>query len=203
MNPSLRVKRAELADALNRVTKTKGIVPSVMAVLTFDGRDLCIRLAGLEVRASADGFWPGQAQLQPGLLASLGAGLPAGDPVELAGAENLIRVGTFSMPCRWDTSADSRIEVPLDAALLTVLRIARRHSPDEIARSGLTKLAGKAEQEMIRRYSTAVDALTALGVPEAEIRKLVEASLSAWDRPLTTAEAAVLADPEPEDKDGE
>jgi hypothetical protein len=193
VNPSLKVSRREAIRAFASMARIKGVPENTEGVMTYDGRNIVIRLAGFETAVEATGFWPGQARLPASLLTRLGkAPLPDGDPVVFEVSGNRLRIGTLHVQCTWDTGADSRIELPLNPPLISVLRVAHLHSPEEIERSGLSELVSKAEQMSTSLVSEATSTLSALGVTTAQIESVVKKSVAQTDRPLSLEETQTI-----------
>jgi hypothetical protein len=189
---SLRVNRAELGQALKTLARNTTSAARTEAVLSFRDKHLVIHAPGLELKVSAQGEWSGSARVAQTLLANLSrAELPEDDPLPLEVAAGRLNLGPLALPCRWTGSPAPVIELPLDPPLIAILRITRKHTPEEIERAGLADLAVRAQKKKDELAAKACENLEPLGIQPSVILRLVEESLDRYDAPLTTAEGAV------------
>jgi hypothetical protein len=173
----LEVSRGALADALLLL---KGIIRKRKlpdAVLTFDGSEISISLAGLDLRAPAKGTWPGSV-VAPGFFFVAIAKAPLkSDPVLFEVRDGALRIGTFSVACSVQASPAVDLDLPLDPTLIEILEAASRHSHDELKRSGFLKAADEASDRAQRLIEKAAKVLEPLEIDRHDLQWLLERRL--------------------------
>jgi hypothetical protein len=185
MNPTLKVNRNELQDLLAQLARFGQGVLKAKAILVFEDNQLVIRAPGMELKASASGEWQGQTSVALSLLVSLGESpLPEGNPLEVSVRSGRLHLGSISIPCAWEPRATRHIELPLDPPLASILRVARRHSREEIEAAGLTCWVEKASEKRAELIEAATRQLEQLGVRREEVELLVTKVLEDENRPL-------------------
>ena len=171
----LEVDRKQLAAALRLLTRNVKIAKAGEAIVRLVGGDLVIQIGGAKVRARAKGRWPGEARLAGSYLLAAAEVLPAGDPIAIRVEANQLHVGRIALPCIWQRSGAATIEIPIDATLPILRRIARQHTREAIEASGIAKVLEAAFAEEEDLIKQAVMILGQLGVPAEDVRRLVDA----------------------------
>ena len=172
---SLSVDRKQLADALRILTRSVKVAKAGEAIVRFVGGDLVIEICGAKASARASGRWPGEARL-PGAFLLAAAKLPPKlDPIPIRVEAEQLYIADFSAQCVWQRSGASKIRIPVDATLPILRRIARENSREAIEASGIAEVldAAFAEEEALIKHAAGI--LAQLGVPEADVRRLVDA----------------------------
>ena len=173
----LEVSRDTLARALLLLKKIlrKRKLPD--AVITFDGADVSISLAGVVLGAPAKGEWPGVV-LVPGFFMTTLAKAPLkADPLLFEVVDGALRLGTFSVSCTVEASPSVEIDLPLDATLIEILEAAANHSHEVFKRSGFLKTADEASEKAQRLLEKAAKILEPLEIDRHELQWLLERRL--------------------------
>jgi len=66
------------------------------------------------------------------------------EPVTLRIKDEKLRIGTYSISCRWQTTVPVPIDLPLDAPPIEILRLRVKYSLDDVAGAGLLPKLGEA-----------------------------------------------------------
>lgn len=187
MVPVLRVDRLELLRALKNLAKLASPKQQAEAIVSLDGSAVVIELAGMTVRAGAEGTWPGQARVNARFLLGLARGLPPGDILSLTVEEGKLQIAgsstAYSAPCVWQAAGGNVIRLPVNPTLSTILALRLRHTDDEIAGSGLTETVRLAEKRCDTLVAQASTILEPLGVRPADLRQLVDECLLREEHP--------------------
>jgi hypothetical protein len=168
----LSVDRKQLTAAVRILTRNVKIASAGEAILRFVGCDLVIQIGGARASARANGRWPGEARLPGAFLLGAAKLLPADDPVPIRVEAGHLYIARSSVKCVWQRFGAAKIELPIDATLPMLVRIAREHTREAIEASGIAKVVDAAfaeESELIKRAALI---LAQLGVTEEEVRRL-------------------------------
>lgn len=175
---SVRVARAALTDALRPVRRAvKQKHWEEPAVVSMEGENLKIAFVGGAVSVPAEGRWAGEVRVPTLLFARLArnlpTGIPAGDPLPVELRDDRLYVGSAWAKCVRQAAFHSEIELPLDPDLVTLLRLQLRYPTERLERAGVLARVKEARMEADRLIRQAAAILAPLGVPSADVYKLV------------------------------
>lgn len=143
------------------------------SVVRFSGGELHVSCAGREFSTPASGRWPGEARVSASLWVALAKVPPTQDPLSIAVLDGRLRVGSSSTPCRWQKDGLARVDVPLGATLLDILRLGVRHDPDMLRQSGVDRVITQARADADRRLKEAARMLSPLGISLPQLTVLL------------------------------
>lgn len=155
------------------------------ALIAVRGNELEVAVAGMAATAQCDGAWASAVRVPASfIIAAAAAKPPQADPVRLQVRDARLYVDQFSIPCVVSATEPEPIELPLNADLLTVLRLCVRYSDDKLRSAGLAPTIAKAKEDARRRFDRAAEILAPLGVAADEIEAFFWARLrsAAGDR---------------------
>lgn len=176
MHANLTIKHSDLQKTLIQFARLCEPEPQEQAVLSFDGYNLYVDLAGMSVSTPAQGSWPGQARILGRSLIALAKVPPAGDPVSIATEDDYyIRFGqTFRVPCTWQSAWSAIIQLPMNPPIAMILALPMKYSAAQIEASGLTKVVESSGQKRDQVLGSAVNMLSDFGVDQLALRRLVD-----------------------------
>lgn len=140
----------------------------VDALLFMDEAQLAISLPGLITRFPASGTWPERVRVGAAFI-GLATTTPPGDPVVLVAGDGWLKVNDFCVACIEHSVASERIDVPLAADLLTMLRLRHRHADEAIEQSGLKRIFDDASEQYAEKMNEAAKILAPLGITRADL----------------------------------
>jgi len=190
----LWVNRKEFVARLKTARKV-GAFDGQATKLTYDSGELCVAAEGHSFRVPADGTWPGEVIVDASFLRRLAKSpLIGGDKMEIATDRTRLRIDFVSTNCEWNALEYPRIELPLGASLVDVLRLPLRYSKADIERSELT---GKLEAAQRERDELVCKARELLGRANEYVRKAGDmlAPLGFSGLPPVETDAAKLLEP--------
>lgn len=182
MTPMLKVDRYQLSQALKNLSKFAKPKQQTEAIVAFDGDAMTIDLAGMTVRASAEGTWSGEARVNVWFLLGIATGLPPGETLSISVEDGKLRISGsstgFSAPCTWQEAGSNVIRLPMNPTFPMVLALRLSRTESEIARSGLKETVEAAEKRRDRLIAQAAMVLEPLGVRPADLRRVVDEAIA-------------------------
>ena len=161
--------------------KLRGLASAGEALFGYKNGYLRIEPGGIAGTAPAQGVWPGEARLSASFVVGLRAWLPASGNASLSveAGKLAVRAGSLTLEkeCRWETTERPPIQLPMNAELRDLARIAVSHSPEEIERAGASVPVSEAKLKMDALLEKAAKQLGPLGVAAADVRELVLSKL--------------------------
>jgi hypothetical protein len=145
--------------------------------IRMEGEEVVFSLTGIAAGVAAKGTWPGEVRAPGRLVVALDKAPPDGDPIRIEVRAGRLVAGGFSIGCTIQAADEPRIELPLDATLLEVLRVAASHSKEEIRESGLESVVSAAEEKAGKLVGKALKALEPLGIERRDLIELVRSRL--------------------------
>jgi len=91
--------------------------------IRMEGEEVVFSLTGIAAGVAAKGTWPGEVRAPGRLVVALDKAPPDGDPIRIEVRAGRLVAGGFSIGCTIQVADEPRIELPLDATLLEVLRV--------------------------------------------------------------------------------
>ena len=171
------VSRSQFKQALKTLSVgSKGKYPPEM-VFYCHSETLFIRLGGSEAQIEGQGSFVGQARLSGKALKPLTLALPNNDPLPLSRHPERLGFGNLRLTCKWEPHGSENITVAINADDLDYLRLANKHSFDEINKAGLVPKIEAATNKLNEQVMNAYDLLGSYGVKYEEIYALVEKAI--------------------------
>jgi hypothetical protein len=125
-------------------------------MISFDGTDLHFVTQGMKTRIAGQGHWPGTARVAAKYFIPLIKLPPNEEPITLRVKDGKLRIETYSISCRWQTTVPMPIDLPLDAPPIEILRLRFKYSLDDLAGAGLLPKLGELENDIARLYDEAL-----------------------------------------------
>lgn len=110
------------------------------------------------------------------------ATLPDEDPLLLKVQEGQLVIGDHAIPCTRDHPELHLVRLPANASLARVLQVAATSTPDEIERSGLSRLVNQAQARRQRLIARASALLGPLGISSEDLDQMVDEHLHSQPR---------------------
>ena len=174
LTPHLGVARDELEKALRTLRRLIKTRRPPEAQLTYEDRELVIRIGGATVSATAWGRWSGMARAPGLVLTNLDRSLPDMDPMPVSIRNGRLKIGRSSFACAWHDEVPEALEVPIDAGLLHLLRLPLEHEPEHIEAAGLGDVVARAEAKRDELIERAMRTLMPLEIGEKELLDCVD-----------------------------
>jgi len=133
-------------------------------MISFEGTDLHFVMQGMKTMIAGQGYWPGTARVSAKYSIPLIKLPPEEEPVTLRVKDGKLRIGTYSISCRWQTTVFVPIDLPLDAPPIETLRLRFKYPLDDLAGAGLLPKLGDLEQEARKKIKKAAGLLTSYGI---------------------------------------
>lgn len=149
------------------------------AVVRFSGGKLHVSCGGAQFSTPATGRWPGEARVSASLWVALAKVPPTQDPLSMTVRDGRLRVGTSSAPCRWQKEGLARVEVPVGATLLDILRLGAQHDPETLRQSGVAQTVAQARADADRKLAQAARTLTPLGIGLVQLHAMLDLQIRA------------------------
>jgi hypothetical protein len=143
------------------------------AILSMEGGELVIALVGFSSGAPVTGNWTGEVRVPGGLLVRIATAPPAGDPIRLVVRDGRLHIGTLAVNCVVQKASKSKIELPLDPDLVTVLRLRLLYPPDQLERAGLAIRLAEAEAKARKLVTQAAQVLKPLDITDSDLMQIV------------------------------
>lgn len=153
------------------------------AVVRFSGDDLHVSCGGAQFSTPARGRWPGEVRVSSSLWVALAKVPPTQDPLLISVRDGRLRVGSSSAPCRWQKDGLARVDVPLRATLLDILRVGAQHDADTLRQSGVDRVVAQARADADRRLQEAARKLAPLGIGLSQLNALLDLRIRAGFSP--------------------
>jgi hypothetical protein len=166
----------ESADFLETLRTFKGLRHSQHqedALLFMEGSDLVITLAGAAASMPVVGNWVGEVRIAAGFVLTLALKPPTGNRLRLFVKDGRFFIDKLSVACTTQNAWRSEISLPLNADLLTVLKLPFSFPPDRIERAGLAARVAAAEDEAKRLLLQAEKVLKPLQITQAELMQVL------------------------------
>ena len=170
----LQVNRLHFLECLKLIGKVKNATPNAEALLWAENGELFVSVPGVETSADATGVLPGRVRVPFWFVRGLAKIPPPGDPLVVKVRDGKLMIGSVSAPCIVEYESREKIELPLNATPLSILKLAYRHTPMEIESSGLAKPVADAEEWRDGQITRAHNHLYELGVTREELVELVD-----------------------------
>lgn len=149
-------------------------VKLVQVIVAFEGGFLSIESGDVVSVMRASGTWHGRALFKPSVLQALAKVPPVINPIPLAYADDHLLLAGMTIPCEWQSTATAFVSDLLNPSMPELLALARTMPRAEIRGTELGKQVAGALAATERRIKNAAKQLVELGVPESDIRELVE-----------------------------
>jgi hypothetical protein len=149
------------------------------AVVRYSAGELHVSCGGAQFSTPAGGRWPGEARVSASLWVALAKVPPTQDPLSMSVRDGRLRVGSSSAPCRWQKDGLARVEVPLGATLLDILRLGAQHDLDTLRQSGVDRVVTQARADADRRLQEAARKLAPLGIGLSQLNALLDLRIRA------------------------
>jgi hypothetical protein len=178
MDAELTLPGDQWLDALKRLRKLTNVGRSAASdlVFEFDGADLKLTSSGVSVGLSGMGAGAGRAIVALKALDGLllhARGYP-GSEIHLTVEDGRLHVETLALSCRWESTAESVIRLPLsNITLLDILHLRNNHSWEAITASGLDRQVVDAEKRKATLIARAAEILDPLGVSVQDLNRFV------------------------------
>ncbi len=179
MANDVSIARSDFLAALKRLRLVRSPKDVPEALISMEGEDLCFSVIGVATYAPAKGTWTGEVRISGALLLAMANTPPPGDPMHIFVREGRCYFGSMSTNCVEQDGWRSEIELPLDPGLDEILRIAFRHSAEEIEKAGLRLKVEDARARASKLVSKAAVILAPLGITGTDLRDLVVSKLKA------------------------
>lgn len=163
-NPLLYVNRKDLALAASLLKKIVRPSRGLEVVLKFDGKELQIEAGGGSSSAAAHGVWPGSARVGSAGFLPVLTRLPAGDWVKCEVVSDVLKVGSFAVPCIWRSGSSRPVWLPINPRLADYVAVRLHYSDEDILGAGLWEKVEGALGERDRVVAIAARTLEPLGV---------------------------------------
>jgi hypothetical protein len=143
------------------------------ALIFMEGGELVITLAGAAASMPVVGNWVGEVRVAAGFFVTLALKPPTGNRLRLFVKDDRFHVDRLSVACTTQNAWRSEISLPLNADLLTVLKLPFSFPPDRIERAGFASRVAAAKHEAKRLLSQAEKFLKPLQITEAELMQVL------------------------------
>jgi hypothetical protein len=170
---SLDLPLAPFVAGVREAFRAVRAAQSSESVVRFSGGELRVSCGGREFSTPASGRWPGEARVSASLWVALAKVPPTQDPLSISVRAGRLHVGPSSAPCRWQKDGLARVEVPLGASLLDILRLGAQHDPDTLRQSGVDRVVTQARADADRRLKDAARTLAPLGISLPQLAVLL------------------------------
>ncbi|PIP43271.1 MAG: hypothetical protein COZ12_05870 [Deltaproteobacteria bacterium CG_4_10_14_3_um_filter_60_8] len=174
MDNDVLINRKDFLMMLKPIKRFASRKQAEDAVLSLEGGNFMITLVGLSSGASVSGNWTGEVRVPVGSLVGIAMLPPAGDPIRLVVRDGRLHIGTVSISCVAQKAWKSKIELPLDPDLVTVLRLRFLYPPDRLERAGLTRRLAKAEEKAGKLVTRAANILKPLNITGSDLVQMVQ-----------------------------
>lgn len=174
MAAGLKVRRPDLERALRNLAKfAKANQRRAEAVITFSKGQLTIAIPGMQVEIGAEGILLSRVRVPVRWLIGLSRTLSQEDPIIVNVERDYLSIGEAVVLCTRDHIEHGLVKLPLNAALIDILRVGQMLDREEIERSGLTAFVAGAEARRDRLLERAAELLAPLGVTREVLSELV------------------------------
>lgn len=163
-----------LREGLKRFRAMRAPRKSDRASFAFDGSFLSIDALGSMFAARATGAWPGVATCTASVVLALVKAPPVGAEVELGYADGHLRVGALAVTAEWKPVSGELLALPAAPDWVETLSLNYRVHRARLLQSGRLREVEAAEKKLAATIAKAAKALAPLGVPEPDLRRLVE-----------------------------
>ncbi len=177
MSYDVLVEGADFSQALRTFKGLRRSQHQEDALLFMEGGELVITLAGAAASMPVVGSWVGEVRVAAGFVLALALKPLTGDPLRLFVRDGRFYIDKLSVACTTQNAWRSEISLPLNADLLTVLKLPFSFPPDRIERAGLAGRVAAAEDEAKRLLSQAAKVLKPLQITEAELMQVLTSRL--------------------------
>lgn len=186
LDNALLVDKAELLDALGFLNKTIKASKRRSALISFDGAQISLQVAQVNVKVGASGNWNGKAAVSARLLLDLGKRLKAAQRQRrlrerefftLKLSASRLWLDNDALPIIWRDEEGDLIYLPQDAEMLEVLALRHQHSYEELARSNLLYHIEVAEIQRDKVIRAALKTLAPLQIERSELEQFVDDSI--------------------------
>lgn len=177
MANDVSIARADFLNAVKRLRLVRSPKEIPEALISMEGQNLCFSVIGVATYAQAEGTWTGEVRISGAFLLAIAKMPPPGDPMHIHVREGRCYFGPMSTTCVEQDGWKSEIELPLDPGLDEILRIAFRHSAEEIEKAGLRIRVEDAKARASKLVSKAAVILAPLGISRTDLRDLLVAKL--------------------------
>jgi hypothetical protein len=170
----------EGADFLETLRTFKGLRRSQHqedALIFMEGGELVITLAGAAASMPVVGNWVGEVRVAAGFFVTLALKPPTGNRLRLFVRDDRFHINKLSVACTTQNAWRSELSLPLNADLLTLLKLPLSFPPDRIERAGLAVRVAAAKDEAKRLLSQAEKVLKPLQITEAELMQILTSRL--------------------------
>lgn len=144
------------------------------ASFAFDGGFLSVDALGSVFAARATGAWPGVATCAAAIVPALAIAPPSGVQVSLRYFDGRLRVGTLTVDAAWMPVSGELLAFPAAPDWVEALSLKFRMDRARLLQSGRMAEVAAAEKKLAGAIAKAAKSLAPLGVPETDIRTLVE-----------------------------
>ena len=174
-NNALNVDTEEFLAGL-RLTKAFRSLGA--GILSFEGGMLKVQFRDFYFTAHATGRWYGEATIPATFFRNLRKSPPYGKtPLPVVYEQGQITIGTATTRCKWRAIDPPTIELPPGASMPEILVLSIRHSPEHIARSGLSDIVARAEQRRDELLDQVASTLEPLGIRADDLRRCLEETM--------------------------
>ena len=178
VNAHLEVDTTALRAAFRLLSRRLGRkLKGQELVFRFDQAELILSLGDMSAGSAATGDWPGSARVQAHVIRALLRSLPEEDSTAIEIEDGRLRIGTFDVGCVWTASTVRPVEIPLDPTDGDMLKLAVRHTADEIAAAGLAAPVEAARKRLSEVIEQVEKLLKTFDVPAEDISRWVVTSV--------------------------
>lgn len=163
-----------LREGLKRFRAMRAPRKSDRASFAFDGSFLSIDALDSMFAARATGAWPGCATCSASVVLALAHAPPVGAEIELGYADGRLRIGTLAVAAEWTPVSGELLALPAAPDWVEALSLKYRVHHSRLLQSGRHREVEAAEKKLATTIAKAAKVLAPLGVPEADVRGLVE-----------------------------
>jgi hypothetical protein len=174
----LEVDGNHVRQALRQFRIPRKYPPSEKASLAFDGQYFSIIMLDCAVAMSAQGSWPGTAEVSAKAMEALLRFPPSGNSLEVVCDGKQVRIGTLQVSCVWRPVSHTLSKLPGAPDWIEALSLKYRATHAQIREARLDERIRKADRQLEKLTSRVAKSLAPLGVTEQEVRDLVEASMA-------------------------
>lgn len=186
MSHQVTVEGSQLNQALRTLTKVATAAKlgrGTETILWTNNGELTIELPATSITVPAEGTFPGRLRISWAYFRGLGQSASAkAQRVLLEYDGEFLKVGGMGASAFLETTATSRIDLPVNATFADIVAAVLMHSDEEVRVSGLTQTAAQAMKRRDRLVARAADTLGPLGVSAMSLSNFVDAQLRAKAR---------------------
>ena len=174
ITPEYTISLADFRSVLKLLKIPVRAARSGDLLISHVGNSVRFVTQGMETSITGQGYWPGTARVSAKYFLPLIKIPPDRDPVTLRFVNGRLKIESFTIPCKWQSTVPVPIDLPLDAPAIDVLRLRLKHSLDDLDGAGLLTKLGEFEKDVRKKIKRAAALLTPYGITEEELARLYE-----------------------------